>query len=233
MQRTSSTCETTEELIEALRKVETFIFDFDGTLADTESVHFLAYNETLRTLGSSLGLEEFKTYLGKETGFVYDRIKRNRRLRFDDSVFLAAKTKSFLKLSERMNLRCFEYFLEVVEAYPDAPTFIVSAQDRTLILELLERWKFDPLFQDVLTTSESGSKRQCIGSILDLTGIASSRTAYFEDSSSNIALGNDLGLKTVGIKTNLNGDATDDAALVIDVRSECYALDRLSVQTDR
>lgn len=215
---------TVSELINSIHESRALIFDFDGTIADTESIHFLAYNEALHNLGSTLELEEFRTYLGKETNYVYDEIKRIRGLAFDNATFLKAKTKAFLNLSKQENLQCFYYFPQIVEAFPHTPAFIVSAQERIIITELLERWCYKAYFQDVLTTTEIGSKEHCIEILCDQLALAPADMAYFEDSHDNVSLGKSLGLTTIGIKGRLNGDAVEHAAFVLDVRDECRML---------
>ena len=210
-----------------LQNVEAFIFDFDGTLADTESVHFFAFNQTFGPSGGPLAVSEFREYIGREKHAVFEQIKQRHRIDFDEEEACKSKTEAFLRLSQEYDLRCFGYFAELREAYPHIPAYLVSTQELALIEEMLERWKLQHLFEAVITTADNRTKKQHIEMLCQEHNFNLGQVAYFEDALHNIKMGNDLGLITVWINNRLNDPLPDCASpprVVIDVKDECFDL---------
>jgi beta-phosphoglucomutase family hydrolase len=82
------------------RQFDAYIFDCDGTLADTMPLHFRAWTRIVGELGGSLSEELFYQTGGKPTEQILDMLRDEHGLRVDD-VKQAAQQKE-------------DYFLELI-----------------------------------------------------------------------------------------------------------------------
>jgi beta-phosphoglucomutase family hydrolase len=87
-------------LIVPEREFAAYIFDCDGTLADTMPLHFRAWTRIVGELGGSFSEEAFYLTGGKPTESIFEMLRDDHGLRVDD-VKKAAQRKE-------------EYFLELI-----------------------------------------------------------------------------------------------------------------------
>ncbi|MCM3758316.1 HAD family hydrolase [Sporosarcina aquimarina] len=90
------------------------IFDFDGTIIDTESAWFDIYQEILKEQhGFNLTLEEFVKVVGSTDGALFDFIDQSLDVPMDRTVFHNQVNSRFEKIREQLALR--DGFLETVK----------------------------------------------------------------------------------------------------------------------
>ena len=130
------------------REFDGYIFDCDGTLADTMPLHFRAWTRIVRELGGSFSEESFYQTGGKPTVQILEMLRDEHGLRVDD----------LQKVAERKE----EYFLELIH----------EVKPIDAVVEIARRWSgIKPL-----AVASGGFHRQ-IELTLDALGIRSLFTA--------------------------------------------------------
>ncbi|MDW0110580.1 HAD family hydrolase [Sporosarcina aquimarina] len=90
------------------------IFDFDGTIIDTESAWFDIYTEILKEQhGFNLTLEEFVKVVGSTDGALFDFIDESLDVPMDRTIFHDQVNSRFETIREQLALR--DGFLETAE----------------------------------------------------------------------------------------------------------------------
>lgn len=90
------------------------IFDFDGTIIDTESAWFDIYQEILKEQhGFNLTLEEFVKVVGSTDGALFDFIDQSLDVPMDRTIFHDQVNSRFETIREQLALR--DGFLETAE----------------------------------------------------------------------------------------------------------------------
>jgi beta-phosphoglucomutase family hydrolase len=130
------------------REFDGYIFDCDGTLADTMPLHFRAWTRIVGELGGSFSEESFYQTGGKPTVQILEMLRDEHRLRVDD----------VQKVAERKE----EYFLELIH----------EVKPIDAVVEIARQWSgIKPL-----AVASGGFHRQ-IELTLDALGIRSLFTA--------------------------------------------------------
>ena len=130
------------------REFEGYIFDCDGTLADTMPLHFRAWTRIVGELGGSFSEELFYQTGGKPTVQILEMLRDEHGLRVDDAQKLAQQKE--------------EYFLELIH----------EVKRIEAVVEIARRWSWIK----PLSVASGGFHRQ-IELTLDALGIRSLFTA--------------------------------------------------------
>jgi len=77
-------------------KAKAFIFDIDGTLADTMELHYLAFQEVLLRAGFDFKKDEYLTFAGVPTFKIIETINKRYKLNLNISI-VDEKEKAFEK----------------------------------------------------------------------------------------------------------------------------------------
>lgn len=80
-----------------LKKIKGFIFDLDGTLADTMPLHLEAWNELGNPLGLELSHEDHLRYAGMPTVAIAKKLAKERNIPLNAAEFVAKKEILFTK----------------------------------------------------------------------------------------------------------------------------------------
>lgn len=183
---------------------DTLLFDLDGTLTDTDALHFAAYGELLAPFGKSITLETYKQRImgavnsatmawllpGEDAEEMSQRKERLFRARVD-ALTPTAGLPSLLAWAAQLGLRT----AVVTNAMrPNAELMLRALGlgtrfDTLVIADELPRGKPDPL---PYTTA------------LERLGVPASQALAFEDSRSGIASAVAAGVETVGLTTGLD-----------------------------
>jgi beta-phosphoglucomutase len=138
--------------------VRAIVFDLDGTLADTEGLHFEAFNEVLRPYGFKIARDDyFSRLIGYNDHDCFTLLLRERRAPIDSSQIsrLTAHKTSIYKamLSQREVL--FPGALEFVRQCAGRfPLALVTGTLRAEAEMILRRAKIRELFTDIVAAED-------------------------------------------------------------------------------
>ena len=211
-----------EKIDNIIKNKKFFIFDFDGTIANTEYLHWKAYNELLKEFNVNLQVEDIQRYMGHSESQIYAMIKSDFSINFDENEFLKKRLQIYLNLVEKENLKPYEFIIEILNKYKEKSTFIlVTSQTQSVIEKLLSLWEIDSFFAPNLRFFCNDGKTKKIDIYKDLTkytnikNISYKDIVVFEDTQSYITQAKELGISTIGIEHQYNMGKLEACDLII------------------
>jgi beta-phosphoglucomutase len=183
------------------------IFDFDGTLVDTLSLHFAAYKTVLRQFGVDLSREAFDAALGGKASETIPKMV-GRTVDDKDVATIHARKKDMIG---RMFLDSDVSLLgpsALVEFFRGRMTMaLVSSGSRPGIEVLLRRMKWDNVFQVVVTGEDVENGKPHPDPYLlagRLLGVAPENCLVFEDSLPGVESARAAGMNVIDVTRPLN-----------------------------
>ena len=182
------------------------LFDLDGTMTDTDRLHFQAFNELLAPLGRSI---TFETYKARVMGganavimrFLFPELDDIRRKELADR-----KEALFRAASEQLeSLDGLPALLDWAEA-ENVPVGVVTNAPRANAEHMLRGLGLQRLLPGTVVGEESQrSKPDPLPYLIGLERIAcpADRAVAFEDSTSGVTAASAAGIYTVGVATGL------------------------------
>ncbi len=193
-----------------LNDKKAFIFDLDGTIADTETLHWEAYNVLLAEHNVHLSNNDISRYIGNSEVRIYEMIKRDFGIDFDEDDFLERRIGIYLDLVEKKNLRPFPFIYDILKM-SNGKNAIVTSQIPLVVNKLLTLWGLDDYFPaNMRFCCHDGRyvKKEIyksVGSYLGFNHPVSPRdVVLFEDSVHYIAEAKKLGITVVGVEHKFN-----------------------------
>jgi beta-phosphoglucomutase len=188
------------------------LFDLDGTLVDTDRIHFKAFNLMLEPFGRSVTLQEYKTgIMGFPNSTIMPRVLPGVPAPEQDRQ-AARKEEIFRELADE--LEPIDGLLDLLDwaAGHGCPVGVVTNAPRANAEMVLRALKLDGRFGAVVIADDLPQQKPhplpyLTG--LDRLGSSAERTVAFEDSRSGVMAASAAGLPVVGLRTSL-----DDATLV-------------------
>ena len=195
------------------------LFDFDGTLINSEKYHKIAHEQTFSCLvGGNIKLtkaEQIKLLLGKTDNEIYANFKKEYNLNFNEKQ--AIKDKTNLAYSMIKDLPIFDYFFEIIKDKTNE-LFIVSNQQESLLIRMLKEKDIFKYFSNVFCLSSTGIKKSYFYKNLDkFIELKNRKIFIFEDSDEVLKSLKELGYTTVGIETKITKGKLKHADYLITV----------------
>jgi HAD superfamily hydrolase (TIGR01509 family) len=188
------------------------LFDLDGTLVDTDRIHFKAFNVMLEPFGRSITQEEYKTQImGFPNVTIMPRVLPGVSATEQERL-AARKEEIFRELADE--LEPIDGLIDLLDwaAGHAVPVAVVTNAPRANAEMVLRALKLDGRFDAVVIADDLPHQKPhplpyLTG--LERLGSAAGHAVAFEDSRSGVMAAAAAGLPVVGIRTSL-----DDATLV-------------------
>jgi len=195
-----------------LKTKKTIIFDLDGTIANTEVIHYLSYKKLLKELDIQFEMHDFMGYIGNSERVIWKRMKNNYNIELDIEEMVKKRTNIVLTLIEEEDLKPFDYFFKVLEKYPNHEKVILSSQIPLVINYLINKWDLEDVFSSdkILSVSDEKHKKSFVLENLSKfyncisDGYKNEDIILFEDSNSTLKAARDLGIDAIGIEHQFN-----------------------------
>lgn len=192
-----------------LENKKILLFDLDGTMADTERLHWTAYGALLKDYGICLTASHIQKYIGHSEKAIYDMITEDFGIEFDYDGFAENRLKKYLLLVRETNLRPYAWIEEIVRNF-DGVMGIVSSQMPHVVEALLKFWDFEKYFpKGTVFCCHDGryTKKGIYENVFSYFGIepcAMENVVLFEDSRHYINEAKNLGMTVVGVEHTYN-----------------------------
>jgi len=204
------------------------IFDLDGTIADTERIHWEAHNIVLKKhFGIEVDLEHIYSYLGTPEEVFLKRIEQDYNINIagEKGKGYEKYSKERVKVAEKLilkNAKPFPFIQEVLRGgILGMRIYLVSAQNRNMIHKMLKAWDMLRFFNDENTCicDETKTKPYYYDYIFEklIKNAEPNEVVLFEDVNKYLQEGKKRGFITVGIDSGFGKDKLE-ADYVIDVR---------------
>ena len=178
-----------------MKERDLFLFDFDGVLSDSLDLYAEAVRRCLERIGTPI-VKTREDYLVLFEGNFYESMAAR-------GVDLAAFAQAAHEIMPGIDydaMRPFDGLLPVLESLKkDHLLAVISSNGSRTIRRMLERFGFDPYFQEVLGSDFLFSKKEKIDHALAKYGIPPERTFYIGDTTGDIVEARAAGVRTVAV----------------------------------
>jgi len=182
-----------------------FVFDFDGTIINSEPLHWTAHKECLKDYGVTITSDDIKRYIGTTDKYIYSTIKNEFKLNYDVEKMILKKVEKFLELAEEKNIKPFKYFEEILGNYENVSFNILSSQHMEILEKFLEKWGIRKRFDTIISVSDTGiDKKEVYKNTFKYYKCNQEDVVLFEDSMKCLELAKKEGINTVGIEMEYN-----------------------------
>jgi beta-phosphoglucomutase-like phosphatase (HAD superfamily) len=196
-----------KELMLNIKSKKMYLFDFDGTLADTETLHWKAYNMCLEEYNIVLSNKNIKRYIGNQETKIYKMIKSDYDISFDDEVFFKKRISFYLELVKSQKLKPFSYVFDLLEC--EGVEFNILSSNRLEVLEaVLDIWDIRDKFNLVISAATNNiDKDTVLNNTYDYYGYKKGDVALFEDSNKYLKVGMANNILSIGIEHYYNSNS--------------------------
>ena len=208
--------------------LQAIIFDFDGVIADSEPLHFRAFQQALAEDGLELAPKEYYArYLGYDDVGMFQALGEDRGLPMDAARVKALVTRKGVKLQAMMSAGSvlFPGAADFVRAAAQAvPIAIASGALRHEIVEIIEAAGVSELFAAIVASGDTPESkpspepyRLAFERLRETTGTALDprRCVAIEDSRWGLESARGAGLRCVGVTNSYSADELTGAELVV------------------
>jgi phosphoglycolate phosphatase len=172
-----------------------FLFDFDGVLADSLDLYAEAVRRCLKRIGTPI-VKNREDYLVLFEGNFYESMAA----RGVDLAAFAQAAQEIMPGIDYGTMKPFDGMIPVLDALQrDHLLAVISSNGSRTIRRMLERFGFDPYFQEVLGSDFLFSKKEKIDHALAKYGIPPERTFYIGDTTGDIVEARAAGIRTVAV----------------------------------
>jgi beta-phosphoglucomutase-like phosphatase (HAD superfamily) len=135
------------------RIFKAFLFDFDGTVADTMPLHLKAWNEALGVYGLTLSIEQHQQWAGRPTRQILAMLSQihGRDLPYDE--FAVAKESSYFK--DISTIQGIVPVVDIVRAsFGKLPMAVVSGSRRKPIQATMQHLGLAQYFSEIVSSED-------------------------------------------------------------------------------
>ena len=196
------------------------IFDMDGTLVDSEKMHWLAWNHTLDKYGLEVPpFAQFNSYVGVSDEEMARQFSAAAEYKVAPDSLVTQKCRTYLDLVPQIEL--LPGVIDTLERWRGrCPMAVASSSPYRELIALLDHHGVRDRFAHVVGGDMVSSKKpdpEIYHRVVSLLGIMPSACIAFEDSQSGIAAAKGAGLIAVAVPQAMSADHDFSSAdLIID-----------------
>lgn len=187
-----------------LDKFAAFLFDLDGTLADSMGLHNQAWIKTLGDLGLTMTEEILYEYVGISNVRTVDIFNQRFGWTLDPVSVARAKEDRFFADFDKMNP--VQPVLEIAKTYHGKkPMAIVSGGSRAVVGRILKNLQIESLFQEKVCAEDTSRGKPFPDPFLraaELLKVSPSQCLVFEDGEAGIKGAQSCGMGVIRVSPN-------------------------------
>jgi len=166
-----------------LDKFDAFLFDCDGTIADSMPVHLVAWNQALSPWGASLSLEQHLNWAGRPTSTIVGLLNEQLGLSMPAKAVTHDKEAAYMKLIQ--TVEPVQVIKSTIDAYfGKLPFAVVSGSPRDSVIKTLTHLGVIHRFPVILGAEDYALGKpapDCFLNAARLLNVRPERCLVFED----------------------------------------------------
>lgn len=193
------------KLFELLQNKKVFIFDYDGTLVDNNSLNFEVMKRYFKRYGKEC---DFKTYMELHTLTAKQLNKKCSQI-FGVELPFEQTVKDYLKLVDEVfgkaKQECFSYVKELIKTFKDVQFVLLSNNLVDYLEGQLKKLGVYTRFNKILgCASLNITKEEVYNNVEIMLGAKPEECVLFEDSLNYLIEGKKCKMTTIGIESRFN-----------------------------
>lgn len=180
-----------------------YIFDCDGTIADTMPLHFRAWTRAMQEHGGQFPEDLFYAWGGTPTRKIVEQLNEKFGTSMDPDAVLPDKERYFVELIPEV-LPVEPVVAIARQFHGTAPMAIASGGHREIVVKTLEALHLLELFDTIVTIEDVEHGKPAPDTFLEAArrlGVEPESCLVFEDSPTGIAAANAAGMQSVFVPT--------------------------------
>jgi putative hydrolase of the HAD superfamily len=195
------------------KRMKAFIFDFDGTILDTETPWFDVFAEIAQTYGTTLTLDVWSKCVGTSDDYYYEFLARESGQEIDIEGILKIKHEKHKVLMDKQPLR--EGVLEYIKAAKEngLKLAVASSSSYEWVAGNLKKFGLAEYFDAVLTSDHVINIKpdpELYIKAMETLGVTASEAFAFEDSPNGTRAAKAAGLPCVIVPNSVTNELIFD-----------------------
>ncbi len=196
------------EIIPILNKYKVILFDFDGTLMNTEPYHLLAHEKTFSKILNrpyKLSKAVFDRYIGKNDYTIFSMVKEDFGVDFNLDKIVNFKVDNALETLLNCDEKIYPYYEDLRSELKDVKFYILTNQAPKIVEQILISRGIYNDFENIFSLFETRmEKSEFIDNIQKFCNCKKEEAVIFEDSATTLKTCKHKGLLTIGIQNPFN-----------------------------
>jgi beta-phosphoglucomutase family hydrolase len=176
-----------------------YIFDCDGTIADTMPLHFRAWTRAMEEFGGTFPEELFYSWGGIPTSKIVEQLNEKFGTRMDPIVVPRVKEEYFVELIPEV-LPIEPVVALVKQFHGTAPMAVASGGHREIVVKTLDALGLTPYFETIVGAEDVAHGKPAPDPFLEAArrlGVEPGACLVFEDSPTGIEAAKAAGMQYV------------------------------------
>ncbi len=214
-----------------MKHINCVIFDMDGVIIDSESLHKKAYFDTFKMLNITVTEELYGSLTGASTINTFQKLVDHFKLKEKPEDLVNYKRERFVGYFETdPDVHLIEGVEELIQFFYNQGKTLVLASSAAMIniIRIFDRFNLHNYFKDKISGAdlkESKPNPEIFERAAELGGFPRNECIVIEDSDNGVKAANDAGIFVVGYKNPLVKNQTlKNADLVVNNYKELKAL---------
>ena len=202
------------EIEDVLKKKKVAIFDLDGTIIDSEILHFNAHNAVLKEgWGIELSETDILKYIGFNEVKICRMLEKEYNITIDTEDYANKRVGKYLEMSK--DIVPYSYMKEFFDNWNIKPVLLTS-QKEYVFKPMFTRWGWDEIFPEenrISLQNNTKTKKEVYEEYL--SKYTKDEIIVFEDAIGTLQAARDLGLDHVAVMQHFNKNLLDEFEIVL------------------
>ena len=203
-----------------IKKYNTIIFDFDGTLINSEPAHNEGHRVMLETIiGKPIpNFKDFvEMYIGKRDSVIFEEFKEIFHLDCDTSLMFDLKRRAVLDILLNDDKCMLKYIDDIFSAKDNRRYYILSNNHKSFIEEILDKKGYCQYIDQIFCMEDMNTNKEYFLEHIDdyISDVDKSSLIICEDSVPFIKYLVDNGYDTLAVESEFNLGRVNNAKYII------------------
>jgi beta-phosphoglucomutase len=199
------------------------LFDMDGVIADTEPLHFFAYQALLEDYGESAPDSEWVEHIGLSEEDIWQKARNEHRVIVPKEMFEQARREMFFK--ELEDIQPTDSLMELLDDLKKSKIKIglVSSSGKEVVMKVLKKLLIEGYFDVIVTGDDVASKKpdkEPYALALSKLSFKGAECLAIEDSVHGIRSAKAAGIRCIALHMHLPKESLQAADMIVDSLSE-------------